>query len=279
MTLLPNALVVTLIAALPLAAPAGAQSEIPDADGVVSTELVGGWREEGGVRVAALRIELSPGWHTYWRIPGDVGIPPSFDWSGSSNLAAVDYIWPRPTIFDADGFRFYGYTDELVLPVRLSPVDPEAPIDVDLRVFFGVCKSVCLPAETVLSGPRADLAETPEGTRAIKAALSHRAQTASEAGISRVTCDFVPDGVALDLVADVTFASGTAPQAVALVESNDPSLWFGPMDSTADGARLIARTRVLSATPDNARLERDTLRLSLLGDGRMIEIPHCPQRG
>ena len=55
--------------------------------------------------MAAVEIRLAPGWHTYWRVPGEAGIPPRFDWSGSQNLAAVAYEWPRPEIIVSYGIE------------------------------------------------------------------------------------------------------------------------------------------------------------------------------
>ena len=75
------------------------------AGGQAAVGTLDGWRQPDGSRLAAVEIRLAPGWHTYWRVPGDAGIPPSFDWSGSSNLASVAYEWPRPEIFDSFGMR------------------------------------------------------------------------------------------------------------------------------------------------------------------------------
>ncbi len=65
-------------------------------DAVRSVDLLAGWREPDGSRIAAIAIDLAPGWYTYWRIPGEAGIAPRFDWSRSRNLASVAAEWPRP---------------------------------------------------------------------------------------------------------------------------------------------------------------------------------------
>ena len=51
--------------------------------------LIDGWRLSDGSRVAGIAIDFDPSWHTYWRVPGEAGIPPDFDWSGSENLVAM----------------------------------------------------------------------------------------------------------------------------------------------------------------------------------------------
>ena len=65
--------------------------------------------EAGGARLAAVEIALDRGFKTYWRHPGEAGLPPAFDWSGSANLAAVEVLWPAPRRFQDAGGVSYGY--------------------------------------------------------------------------------------------------------------------------------------------------------------------------
>jgi DsbC/DsbD-like thiol-disulfide interchange protein len=97
-------------------------------------------RYEGGID-----IRLDPGWKTYWRMPGDAGIPPQFDWSGSRNVKSVSVSWPAPRRFmDASG-ETVGYEGRVVFPLNITTEDPSAPVDVKLAMFFGVCKDICIP--------------------------------------------------------------------------------------------------------------------------------------
>ena len=174
-----------------LAAPLRADPPAVAAAGALPTvSLIDGWRQPDGGRVAGIVITLEPGWHTYWRVPGEAGIPPSFDWSASRNVAAVRYEWPRPDILDSYGMRSYGYVDALVLPVLLTPKDPAAPMDVALSLSFGICKDVCMQADRAVAarlGPEVGPGAA-DGRRQIEAALAERAHSAAEAGIARVTC-------------------------------------------------------------------------------------------
>src|SRR5258705_742891 len=63
-----------------------------------------------------LQLDLEPGWKTYWRSPGDSGIPVTVDWSGSRNVAAVGFAWPAPRRFTLFGLEIFGYGDEVVFP-------------------------------------------------------------------------------------------------------------------------------------------------------------------
>ena len=63
---------------------------------LIQLSVIEGYRTSRGTHMAALKIQLQPGWKTYWRAPGDGGIPPQFDWSGSKNIKGVQFHWPRP---------------------------------------------------------------------------------------------------------------------------------------------------------------------------------------
>ena len=95
---------------------------------------------------------MPEGWKTYWRNPGDAGgVPPSFDWSKSENLAGAEVLYPAPKRFTDRAGDTVGYKGTVVFPVRLTPKDPAKPIDLRLTLDYGVCKDICIPAEALLS--------------------------------------------------------------------------------------------------------------------------------
>ncbi|MEG6508753.1 protein-disulfide reductase DsbD domain-containing protein [Methyloligella sp. 2.7D] len=100
---------------------------------------------------AGIQIRLDPGWKTYWRNPGDSGVPPYFDWSGSSNLKSVDVLYPAPGNFEEAGGISYGYKNEVVFPLRVTPKDPSEPVDLKLQMEYGLCKDICIPNQAELS--------------------------------------------------------------------------------------------------------------------------------
>ena len=98
-----------------------------------------------------MQIRLEPGWKTYWRTPGNSGVPPSFDWSGSKNLKAAQVLYPAPHRFaDASGTAI-GYEDEVVFPVKITPERPGEPVELKLNIDYGLCKTLCIPNEASLS--------------------------------------------------------------------------------------------------------------------------------
>jgi DsbC/DsbD-like thiol-disulfide interchange protein len=101
---------------------------------------------------AGIEIRLMRGWHTYWRYAGDAGIPPQFDWSGSENLAKAEILWPAPARIPVeDGIESIGYKDGVLFPLRLHAKDASKPIALRLKLDFGVCEKICIPASAKLA--------------------------------------------------------------------------------------------------------------------------------
>jgi DsbC/DsbD-like thiol-disulfide interchange protein len=94
---------------------------------------------------AGIEIRLAPGWKTYWRYPGDSGIPPQFDFGGSENVRSVQVLWPAPRRFSDPGGQFIGYEGRVIMPLRVVPEDSQRPVQ--LRLDYGVCEILCVPAQ------------------------------------------------------------------------------------------------------------------------------------
>jgi DsbC/DsbD-like thiol-disulfide interchange protein len=100
---------------------------------------------------AGLEIRLDPGWKTYWRQPGDSGVPPALDFGGSENVDAVKVLWPAPERFpDGAGGNSIGYVGRVVLPLRVAPNDAAKPSTVHLKLSYAICGNLCVPAEANL---------------------------------------------------------------------------------------------------------------------------------
>src|SRR5262245_19051661 len=82
----------------------------------------------GGVYRVGVEIVMAEGWKTYWRTPGDAGVPPTFDWSGSGNLGAVTVFYPTPMRMEEAGGEVIGYKNAVVFPVDVKPQDASRPV-------------------------------------------------------------------------------------------------------------------------------------------------------
>jgi DsbC/DsbD-like thiol-disulfide interchange protein len=107
--------------------------------------------ENGGTWSAGLEITLGDGWKTYWRMPGESGVPPEFDWSNSTNVAAVAVDWPAPSRLHDASSETIGYKGHVVLPLTVTLGDQAKPARLALKLFYAVCKDICVPASAELS--------------------------------------------------------------------------------------------------------------------------------
>jgi DsbC/DsbD-like thiol-disulfide interchange protein len=139
------------------AAPAGSQSaEAPQASPWVELPVsrvrlvASGTRTAGGGYLAGIEIVMEEGWKTYWRTPGDAGVPPSFEWKGSANAAAVKVLYPAPMRMLEAGAEVIAYKKAVLFPVEVKPQDASRPVALRLALEYGICRDICIPFSTTL---------------------------------------------------------------------------------------------------------------------------------
>jgi DsbC/DsbD-like thiol-disulfide interchange protein len=266
---------VALTLALALAAPAPPPAALagtgPEGDRV-AVRLLAGVPGPGAGRTAGLEIALAEGWKTYWRQPGDAGLPPIFDWTGSSNVADVEIDWPAPAVFDSFGLRTLGYGGVVTLPLRVTPVDPARPLALRLGLDFGVCAEVCIPERVDLVLDIAPDAP-PEGAVALAAAALDLPRPAAAAGLTEAVCRIEGAGADRRFSARLAFDPPAPAPEVVVVEGPD-GVSFGAATVTLEDGAVVARADAAVA-PGTGWIARDALRLTLIGAGGAIELAGC----
>lgn len=110
--------------------------------------LVAGRNAAGATPLrAGIEMKLESGWHTYWRYPGDSGVPPRFDFAGSDNLKSAKVLYPAPQLHSDDAGQTIGYESSVVFPVDVTPLNPAKPVALKLKIDYAVCEKLCVPAE------------------------------------------------------------------------------------------------------------------------------------
>lgn len=264
---------VLLLAAVLLALPPAAEAQGFRVEDVLQAEIRPGWREADGRHMAALHLRLAEGWKTYWRAPGDGGVPPRFDWSGSQNIATVRLHWPRPGVFDTAGLRTIGFDRELVLPMEFELSDPTAPVRLATTVELGVCETICVPVTLTLTADLAGAGDPGSDSR-IRAALADRPQTAAAVGLRGATCEIAPiaDGLRVTARLDLPALGG---EEVVVFELSDDTVWISDAETRREGGWLLAAADVVPMTPGFA-LDRSDLRITVLGATRAADLRGCP---
>ncbi|WP_333868209.1 protein-disulfide reductase DsbD domain-containing protein [Cypionkella sp.] len=254
-----------LLLALLTATPALATEQ----DEVISAQILPGWQQSNGHHMAAISLTLAPQWKTYWRSPGDAGIPPIFDWAGSQNVKSVRVLWPSPEVFHTNGMQTIGYHDAVVLPIEVVPVDAAKPVALQARVDLGVCKDICMPAVVDLT---ARLGESRSADPQIEAALRDLPKLAQAAGLS---CQVQPIKDGLRVTAQMVLAVQGAGETV-IFEAGDPAIWVSEAQSQRRGDRLTAVADFVASGGAAFALDRSAITLTVLHQGGSVEMQGCP---
>ena len=252
-----------LAACIALATPLAAQEP-------VTAELRPGWRLPNGDHIAALHLTLAPGWKTYWRAPGDAGIPPLFDWAGSRNVASLGIVWPTPHVFWQSGMRSIGYKDDLVLPIRIHPQGP-GDIRLDTEMQMGLCKDICVPHTLRIS---AVLKPNSRPDPMIASALASVPFTAREAGVAGVRCTLAPARGGMTLRAEIQMPRSGGDED-AVIEPGLPEVWASEPSTRRDGKTLIAESRLVHMDGKPFMIDRSRVRITVLGRDHAVDIQGC----
>jgi DsbC/DsbD-like thiol-disulfide interchange protein len=229
---------------------------------------------------AGVEIRLEPGWHTYWRYPGDSGVPPTFDFSGSENVKSVSVLWPAPTIFaDGAGGNSIGYAGHVVFPLRIIALDATKLVSLHLKVGYGICRNVCIPAEANLALVLSGNAGADEPTlAAAEARVPRRVPLGARAGLAigsvhrepgdgrdRITVDVMaPEGISVDLLVE-----GQTPDwALPLPRS------ITPAPGSASGVRRFAFD--LDGLPPGTQAQNAVLTFTAISPDDAIEVVAHP---
>ena len=224
----------------------------------------------GTVLLGGVALQLQPGWHTYWRTPGDSGVPPRFDFSKSDNVEAVTVLWPAPHKFDdGAGGTSLGYIKQIVLPLRIVAKNADKPVTLRASVNYAVCEKLCIPVDASAELAFASVASTEDGT--LSEALNAVPKPASVGDPNPLTVlDVKRDGKTTVLV-DV--AAPDTNDLSLFVEGPTPD-WALPVPKLVDhGPPGVKRFSFeLDGLPPGTSADGAALKLTLVGGDRAYEF-------
>jgi DsbC/DsbD-like thiol-disulfide interchange protein len=215
----------------------------------------------GSVLMGGVEIQLQPGWKTYWRTPGDSGVPPRFDFSKSTNVESVTPLFPAPRKFDdgAGGVSF-GYGKNVIFPLRIVPKNPNEPVQLRASIAYAVCEKLCLPVEAEAELSFTSAASTLDSLVATALNKVPKPVGTSEATpIAIRSFKRVGDRAIIDITAQnpaglELFAEGPAPD------------WTLPAPKRVGAPEGIVRFQLqLDGLPATARPEGALLKLTVVG--------------
>lgn len=115
-----------------------------------------------GVLRGALEIRLLPGWKTYWREPGDTGVPPTLTIVEGKNVTGVSMHFPAPHRYKDEWSTWAGYSEPMAIALEFPIGDPAMPVAMETSAFLGICKDICIPVQmnfSLQADPRAPASE------------------------------------------------------------------------------------------------------------------------
>src|SRR6476660_1463781 len=234
-----------------------------------AVRLLAGSRS-GGVLLGGIAIQLQPGWKTYWRTPGDSGVPPRFDFSKSDNVEAVTVLWPAPMKFDdGAGGHSLGYHDQIVLPLRIVAKNADKPVTLRASVSYAVCDKICIPVEAHAELAFASVASTEDGN--LSDALNTVPKPANVGDPNPLTIRDVKREGKNNVLVDVT--APEAKEVSLFVEGPTPD-WALPVprlvEQSPPGVKRF--TFELDGLPPGVSAEGAALKLTLVSGDRAYEF-------
>lgn len=224
----------------------------PDADGTIR---------------AALDVDLLPGWKTYWRDPGDAGVPPSIGIEGSTNIQALKMDFPPPERVD-DGYSIWaGYTYPVVFPLTLTQKRAGESSVLEANVFLGICESICIPFQTHFSvAIDSDHAPSRFETRLVEKAHAGLPEAPGE-DFEILESNLSDAGDAL-----VFSVAHPASRSEAEVFLTGPSGWYFDIPVNTGHADGVSTFRIpIVDTPEGESLSGKTIQLLVKAANRSIE--------
>jgi DsbC/DsbD-like thiol-disulfide interchange protein len=243
-----------------------------DGDARSAVRLLAGSSAKDAPLRAAVEIRLKPGWHTYWRYPGDAGVPPRLDFTGSQNVKAVAVSWPAPHAIKEEGLVVIGYDANVVLPLLVEPQTRGQPVTLRLKLDYAVCEKLCVPAEAKVELPLVGGRSSQDG--AIAAALARVPRPAALGDAAALAVRSLRRDNATGrprLFADVAAPPGTP---VALFAEGPAPDWALPVPAVIAGAPegLTRFAFELDGAPPGASFRGAAIMLTAVAGDEAVEV-------
>ena len=224
----------------------------------------------GTVLLGGIAIQLQPGWKTYWRTPGDSGVPPRFDFSKSDNVEAVTVLWPAPMKFDdGAGGVSLGYKQQVVLPLRIVAKNAEKPVTLRADINYAVCDKLCIPVDAKAELAFASVASTEDSN--LSDALNTVPKPANVGDPNPLTIRDVKREGKANVHVDVTAPGG---KDVSLFVEGPTPEWALPVPKLIEGAPSGVKRFAfeLDGLPPGASADGAALKFTLVGGDKAYEF-------
>lgn len=238
-----------------------ASSWSKQAGGIGEMRLVSAGRSMG-LYDAAVEIKLAPNAVTYWRQPGEAGVPPQFSFAGSENVASAKVLYPAPVRLDEGGIEAFGYRGGVTFPIRVTPRDATKPSRLALSLDYAVCDRICIPAKGHAELILPQSGDSPE--RALIAAAEARVP----AKLSSTSADKIAiHALAADKAKPRWSVVWTGAMPASDLFAEGPDGWAFETRKTAKNTFTLTAVESPSPAPEHV-----SVRLTLTGPDKAYEL-------
>lgn len=253
MRILPVSIAIAVLAVLPVHAGETAWQEV--APGVSVRLISSGEVKPDGTALIGLEIDMPSDTKTYWRVPGDTGLPMNLDFSGSQGVIGHKVVWPYPVRDQKGAYLDYVYYGPTVLPIELSLDNPDGVAVVS--AMLGICSDICIPAQARFDlDLRDDTVDRSNGLR-LRQALAEAPIAWDEGQEPLGEVDYMPDQQAIGVW--VNDPDIDVNSLIATTESGMP-LFGAPQKSPQQDLVLLP---ILEKT-ENSALEGQDVQLTFM---------------
>ena len=221
-----------------------------------------------------LVIEHAPHWHTYWKNPGDSGLPTTLTWQLPAGVSAGEIAWPTPSRLPIGPLVNYGFEGKLLLPVpvTVAPDFKGESVNVKLSAQWLVCKDVCIPQQGEFA-----LRVPVKATTAAQAALFAAAWAAQpkDAADAKVSAELVDDAKAIRMsigglpsalqgkeLAFFAETAGVIDHAAKVVGTWDGATWRADVPISPQRFESPSRMHAVLTTPGQAAGTRVEMKIA-----------------
>jgi DsbC/DsbD-like thiol-disulfide interchange protein len=241
---------------------------------IVSVEYIHGWTENNYDIQGAIHFRLSPGWKTYWKNPGPLGVRPIFDWTQSHNIEKIEFLWPTPEIFEQYGVRTIGYKDYLTIPIKIIKINPVENLELKMNIEFGVCSDICLLKKAKIDIPEVPIG-SPKNSKLINDAINSVPSKVIDQTISQYACviQISDDNIILTFTAQL-LQEPTAKPAMIL-EYTIAGLYPQDQKTTVKEQEISVEASLTNISNTMGIIERDQIRAILIMNDKGFQLNGC----
>ena len=195
-------------------------------------------------------------------------------WIGHSLATCAGFLrfGQRRTCFVENGMTSFGFVDELMLPIVVTPRKDGRDVDLNGFLQIGVCKEICVPYALDVAGTL-DASQT-KVVAPIAAAMAEQPYSATEGQVRDISCRIAPtnDGMAIKATINMPSAGG---REFAVIETGNPELWVQEAKVSREGRTLTVASDVLHVEGAPFFLQRSLITITVLGSDYAVEINGC----